>query len=166
MRKQKLLILSLTFTVIILFIAYYVFFMNNEVEEKNAKVKDLDVIFYKIDKIEELYSTGASAKIDKGKKRIFINAPNLMSKGAYVKIPITIKNVGKATAKLESIMEYGFNENGPISIIYEGIGVTDKALLPNEETEFYVIISWDKDMIETSASTNIEIRFNYIQSRR
>lgn len=166
MRRQRLFILSLIFIVILLFIGYYIFYINSDALLVKAKVKDIDVIFYKIDKIEEMGSTDASAVIDNSKKRIYIDVPNLMGKGSYAKIPITIKNIGIKPAKLESIYEYGLDDSKPISVKYRGIGVTDKVLMPNEEAKFYVIVSLNDDITFQSISTNIEIRFNYIQSRR
>lgn len=163
MKKQKLLVVLLAFIVISLFFAYYLFFVSNDAILNSAKVRDLDVIFYKVGKIEQNNSFNASATINEGNKKIFINVDKLIGKGAYVKIPVTIKNVGKATARLDSIYEYNFNKNEAISITYEGIGVTNKPLLPNEQLDFYIIISLVEDINKIDVTTNFEIRFNYIQ---
>ena len=162
MRKQKILIVSLIFIILSLFIAYYIFFMNKDTDLKVASTKDLDVIFYKVGKIEEVYSTDAHATIDDSKKYIYIDVPNLCTKGAYAKIPITIKNIGTKVAALDSITEYGFDKKGPINITYEGIGVTDKPLSPNEETSFFVVIR-QEESVQEQVSVRIQIMFNYVQ---
>lgn len=163
MKKQKLLLVILIFIISALFISYYIFKMDSNNEGNTADVGNFNVIFKKIGTIEEVNSEGAKAVISEDKKYIYINVPRLLVKGAYAEFPIVIKNTGDLSAKLVSITEYGLDESGPIDVNYKGIGVTDEPLSPGEEKSFTVRVEWSRDMIESSASTNISIKFNYVQ---
>ena len=83
--------------------------------------------------------------------------------GAYAVVPITVKNVGQIPAKLESIYEYGTNDNEAIKITYDGIAVTDKALNPLEEEKFFIKVSWENELKQDSSEIEFYIRFNYVQ---
>ena len=134
--------------------------------EKNGKtsiVKDLDVEFESIGNLEEYGSYGATAEISDDKKTVLINVPKLSYMGAYAVVPITVKNVGQMPAKLESIYEYGTNDNEAIKITYDGIAVTDKALNPLEEEKFFIKVSWENELKQDSSEIEFYIRFNYVQ---
>ena len=130
---------------------------------KTSIVKDLDVEFESIGKLEEYGSYGATAEISDDKKTVLINVPKLSYMGAYAVVPITVKNVGQMPAKLESIYEYGTNDNEAIKITYDGIAVTDKALNPLEEEKFFIKVSWENELKQDSSEIEFYIRFNYVQ---
>lgn len=163
MKKRNLLIAILISIILIPFISYYIFRISSNIQNKTARANNLDVVYSKIGIIKEVDSNGAKAVISRNRKDIFIEVPNLLKEGAYASFPITVKNVGGLPAKLSSITEYELNERGPIDIIYDGVGVTDKTILPGEKVDFTVKVIWNKKMYGNSASTKIHIRLNYVQ---
>lgn len=163
MKKQSLLIVIVILILLGVSVGYSVVRISTNVKGKTSIVKDLDVEFESIGKIEEYGSYGATAEISDDKKTVLINVPKLSYMGAYAVVPITVKNVGQLPAKLESIYEYGTNDNEAIKITYDGIAVTDKALNPMEEEKFFIKVSWENELKQDSSEIEFYIRFNYVQ---
>lgn len=163
MKKQSLLIVIVILILLGVSVGYSVVRISTNVKGKISIVKDLDVEFESIGKIEEYGSYGATAEISDDKKTVLINVPKLSYMGAYAVVPITVKNVGQLPAKLESIYEYGTNDNEAIKITYDGIAVTDKALNPMEEEKFFIKVSWENELKQDSSEIEFYIRFNYVQ---
>lgn len=163
MKKQSLLIVIVILILLGVSVGYSVVRISTNVKGKTSIVKDLDVEFESIGKIEEYGSYGATAEISDDKKTVLINVPKLSYMGAYAVVPITVKNVGQLPAKLESIYEYGTNDNEAIKITYDGIAVTDKALNPMEDEKFFIKVSWENELKQDSSEIEFYIRFNYVQ---
>lgn len=163
MKKQSLLIVIVILILLGVSVGYSVVRISTNVKGKTSIVKNLDVEFESIGKIEEYGSYGATAEISDDKKMVLINVPKLSYMGAYAVVPITVKNVGQMPAKLESIYEYGTNDNEAIKITYDGIAVTDKALNPLEEEKFFIKVSWENELKQDSSEIEFYIRFNYVQ---
>lgn len=163
MKKQSLLIVIVILILLGVLVGYSVVRISTNVKGKASIVKDLDVEFESIGKLEEYGSYGATAEISDDKKTVLINVPKLSYMGAYAVVPITVKNVGQIPAKLESIYEYGTNDNEAIKITYDGIAVTDKALNPLEEEKFFIKVSWENELKQDSSEIEFYIRFNYVQ---
>ena len=163
MKKQSLLIVIVILILLGVSVVYSVVRISINVKGKTSIVKNLDVEFESIGKIEEYGSYGATAEISDDKKTVLINVPKLSYMGAYAVVPITVKNVGQIPAKLESIYEYGTNDNEAIKITYDGIAVTDKALNPLEEEKFFIKVSWENELKQDSSEIEFYIRFNYVQ---
>lgn len=162
MNKKKILIISI-FTSIIILIAYYIFFISMDSNRNVVDMGDFEVQFHEIGTIEEHNSNGASANISYDKKFVYINVPRLMSPGAYVIIPITVKNVGIRTSRLYSITEYGFDYNSFIDVKYENLNISNDFLKPGDEMTFNVIIKWNENAIINDETVNIKIKLNYVQ---
>lgn len=163
MKKQSLLIVIVILILLGVSVGYSVVRISTNVKGKASIVKDLDVEFESIGKLEEYGSYDATAEISDDKKTVLINVPKLSYMGAYAVVPITVKNVGQLPAKLESIYEYGTNDNEAIKITYDGIAVTDKALNPLEEEKFFIKVSWENELKQDSSEIEFYIRFNYVQ---
>ena len=163
MKKQSLLIVIVILILLGVSVGYSVVRISTNVKGKTSIVKDLDVEFESIGKLEEYGSYGATAEISDDKKTVLIKVPKLSYMGAYAVVPITFKNVGQIPAKLESIYEYGTNDNEAIKITYDGIAVTDKALNPLEEEKFFIKVSWENELKQDSSEIEFYIRFNYVQ---
>ena len=163
MKKQSLLIVIVILILLGVSVGYSVVRVSTNVKGKTSIVKELNVEFKSIGKIEEYGSYGATAEISSDKKTVLINVPKLSYMGAYAVVPITVKNVGQLPAKLESIYEYGTNDNEAIKITYDGIAVTDKALNPMEEEKFFIKVSWENELKQDSSEIEFYIRFNYVQ---
>ena len=163
MKKQSLLIVIVILILLGVSVGYSVVRISTNVKGKASIVKDLDVEFESIGKLEEYGSYGATAEISDDKKTVLINVPKLSYMGAYAVVPIMVKNVGQIPAKLESIYEYGTNDNEAIKITYDGIAVTDKALNPLEEEKFFIKVSWENELKQDSSEIEFYIRFNYVQ---
>ena len=163
MKKQSLLIVIVILILLGVSVGYSVVRISTNVKGKTSIVKDLDVEFESIGKLEEYGSYDATAEISDDKKTVLINVPKLFYMGAYAVVPITVKNVGQLPAKLESIYEYGTNDNEAIKITYDGIAVTDKALNPLEEEKFFIKVSWENELKQDSSEIEFYIRFNYVQ---
>ena len=163
MKKQSLLIVIVILILLGVSVGYSVVRISTNVKGKTSIVKNLDVEFESIGKIEEYGSYGATAEISDDKKTVLINVPKLSYMGAYAVVPITVKNVGQIPAKLESIYEYGTNDNEAIKITYDGIAVTDKALNPLEEEKFFIKVSWENELKQDSSEIEFYIRFNHVQ---
>ena len=165
MKKQNLIIVLVVLCIITLAIGYSIFRTNVEVSGKMASGKNLDVMFTKIGDIEQVGSVNANAIISTDGKRVSIDVPNLMYKGAYVVVPISLKNVGSIPARLESINEYGIGYNSPVKVSYSGIGITDEVLNPGDIQNFKVKVSWTKNNTIELNKYKFVIKFNYIQAR-
>ena len=163
MKKQSLLIVIVILILLGVSVGYSVVRISTNVKGKTSIVMDLDVEFESIGKLEEYGSYDATAEISDDKKTVLINVPKLSYMGAYAVVPITVKNVGQLPAKLESIYEYGTNDNEAIKITYDGIAVTDKALNPLEEEKFFIKVSWENELKQDSSEIEFYIRFNYVQ---
>lgn len=163
MKKQSLLIVIVILILLGVSVGYSVVRISTNVKGKTSIVNNLDVEFESIGKLEEYGSYGATAEISDDKKTVLINVPKLSYMGAYAVVPITVKNVGQIPAKLESIYEYGTNDNEAIKITYDGIAVTDKALNPLEEEKFFIKVSWENELKQDSSEIEFYIRFNYVQ---
>lgn len=163
MKKQSLLIVIVILILLGVSVGYSVVRISTNVKGKTSIVKDLDVEFESIGKLEEYGSYGATAEISDDKKTVLINVPKLSYMGAYAVVPITVKNIGQIPAKLESIYEYGTNDNEAIKITYDGIAVTDKALNPLEEEKFFIKVSWENELKQDSSEIEFYIRFNYVR---
>lgn len=166
MKKQNLFIVLIVLCILTLAIGYSIFKTNVEVSGKMASGKNLDVIFTKIGNIEQVGSINASAFISTDSKRVTINVPNLLYKGAYVIIPISLKNVGTIPARLESISEYGIGYNSPVKVTYTGIGISNEILNPGDEQNFNVKVYWARSSINELNNNKYEfvIKFNYVQA--
>lgn len=164
MKKQNLFVVLLVLCIITMAVGYSIFRINVEIDGNTAIFKDLQVNFVKIGEIEEVNSIDATAVISSDKKRVTISVPKLMTKGAYANIPITIKNVGSISAKLQSINQFGLGNNTAISVTYKGISVSDEILKPGEERTFYVKVLWARDTFNDVSNYDFVIRFNYIQA--
>lgn len=160
MNKKRVLVV-LAFAIIFIFIAYYVFFLSSNPKKHIATTKDIEVLFHKIGVIKEYNSRNASAIISYDKTFVYINVPELMGVGSYAEIPITVKNVGVRTARLESITEYGFDSSSSIDVKYENLSVLNKPLAPGDETTFNVLIK--QNNITENETINIKIELNYVQ---
>lgn len=163
MKKQNLFIVLAVLCIITLAIGYSIFRTNVEVNGRMNSSDNLDVIFTKIGNIVQEGSKNASASISTDSKRVTINVPNLLYKGAYVIIPITLKNVGSIPARLESIREYGNGYNSPVKVSYSGIGITDKVLNPGDIQHFKVKVYWARNSVEEFNKYEFVIKFNYVQ---
>ena len=164
MKKQNLFIVLVVLCIITLAIGYSIFRTNVEVSGKMASGKNLDVIFTKIGSIEQVGSVDAAASISPDSKRVTINVPNLLYKGAYVIVPISLKNVGGIPARLESISEYGIDYNSPVKVSYSGIGITDKVLNPGDIQNFKVKVYWARNNVKEFNKYEFVIKFNYVQA--
>lgn len=165
MKKQNLFIVLIVLCILTLAIGYSIFKTNVEVSGKMASSKNLDVIFTKIGNIEQVGSINASAFISVDSKRVTINVPNLLYKGSYVIVPISLKNVGTIPARLESISEYGIGYNSPVKVTYTGIGISNEILNPGDEQNFSVKVYWSRSSInELNNKYEFVIKFNYVQA--
>lgn len=163
MKRQNIIIVGTILLVLTLSIGYAIFRTSTTIIGSSAIVKDLNIIFSDVGTITEVGSKDAKATITSDKKRVIINVPNLMHKGAYALIPITIKNDGNIPARLESIYEYGASNQDVINVSYDGIGVTDSVLNPNDTITFNVRVSWENDTTNDFEKIEFIIRFNYVQ---
>lgn len=162
MKKQKIILVIIILIILTMSVGYSIFKISTTVQGKASMIKDLNVDFISIGKIIEEGSVDAFAYILDDKKTVIIDVPKLMHQGSYAIIPITVKNVGQLPAKLESIYEYGTNDN-LFEITYDGIAVTDKALQPNEKATFTIKVLWKNEIENDYESRKFYIKFNYTQ---
>ena len=163
MKKQKLIILLVVLLILTLATGYVIFRTDVNVSSKMAATESLEVIFKNVDSPIEYNSINASARISENRKVLYISVPNLMQKGAYAVFPITIKNIGTLPARLQSITQYGIGSSA-IHVSYDGIGIMDGVLYPNEEKEFTVKVLWIRELWGQNNEYDFQINFNYIQA--
>lgn len=163
MKYKKRIIIFLLFIILSIFISYYIFKIDSKIINKTADNNNFYVIFERVSSVEKEDCEKVNVKISENKKNVFIDVPKLLKKGAYAKITLTIKNIGSLPAKLVSIEEYGLNTSGPISVTYDGIGITDEPFFPGSERKIVVKIMWDKDLESDFENVNIKIKLNYVQ---
>lgn len=165
MKKQNLFIVLAVLCILTLAIGYSIFRTNVDVNGRMASSDNLDVIFTKIGDIVQEGSKNASAFISADSKRVTINVPNLLYKGSYVIVPISLKNVGTIPARLESINEYGIGDDSQVKVTYTGIGISNEILNPGDEQNFNVKVYWARSSInELNNKYEFVIKFNYVQA--
>lgn len=164
MKKQSIILICVILLILTLSIGYAIFRTSTTIVGKSAIVKDLNVIFYEIGDITQQGSKNANAVIMNDKKRIIISVPELSYKGVYAIIPITIKNNGNIPARLESIYEYGTSNQNEIVVSYDGIGVTNEVLNPNDSVTFNVKVAWENDATTDFKNIEFIIKFNFVQA--
>lgn len=164
MKKQSVFIVCFIVFVLTLSICYAIFKSSVTVTGSSATLKDMNIIFSKLGKIKEYGSKDASATIMNDKKRVIISVPNLMYKGAYAIVPVTIKNDGNIPARLDSIYEYGVCDSREIEVSYDGIGITNNVLKPGDEVNFNVKVLWKNTVKSTPEKIEFVIKFNYVQA--
>ena len=164
MKKQNFVILLCVLLTITFSIGYSIFRTSIDVVGKTAAMKDINVVFYSVEKTDELDSDDATAYINEDNKELIINVPKLKRKGAYTKYLVTVKNTGSIPVKLETINEYGTSVDDLIKITYDGIGITDEVINPGQTTTFNIKVSLDNSLTEDYVETEFQIRLNYIQA--
>ncbi len=163
MKKQRLVVIILLLIIILIAVAYYIFRISNNTDV--ADTGNVNVIFEKIGNIEKHNCENTEAFISQNKKGVVITVKNLGSKGAYAIIPVKVKNEGEFSAKLYSIVEERSDKNTQIKVSYDGIGVTDRPLLPGETTSFIVKVELTEDLLDETIGAAFQIKLNYVQDR-
>lgn len=164
MKKQNIVIVFIVLIILTMSIGYSIFRTSTSVIGKTAVMKNLDINFYNIGKINQEGCEDVQANISDDKKSVVVNISKLEYKGAYAIIPITVENSGNIPARLESIYEYGIEEDSAINITYEGTGATDTILSPGDIVTFDLKIAWENDLNKDFESLEFLIKFNYIQA--
>lgn len=164
MKKQNIIIVLIFLCALTLAVGYVVFRTSVEVSGKTATAQNLEVIFQSVGEIKQVDCVDSTAIISEDRKNVTISVPNLMKKGAYAEVPITIKNIGNLPAKLQTISQYGIGNDASISVSYDGIGVTDAVLNPGDERTFIVKVMWKRDLWADENNYKFMIRFNYVQA--
>lgn len=164
MRRQNIFIITFILLTLTFSAGYAIFRTSATVTGKTAAAKDFNVVFYKVEKIEEVGSENAYFNISEDRKLLVINVPKLMYEGSYANFTITIKNTGALPAKLESIYEYGIDVNSALKVTYDGIGITDTIISPGQVSTFNVKVAWDGDLIEDYEELEFTIKLNYVQA--
>lgn len=162
MKKQNIIILILTLIIIVLATGYSVYSTTVDARLKEARVKNLEVIFNKVVLEEEVDSRNASASISRNKKDIYMSIPEMYKINAYAKFKITVKNVGTLPARLRSVRETSYSRNGSLTAKYEDISTFNRVLNPGQTGDFYVIVNWKND-IEGENSLKFYIALDYVQ---
>lgn len=164
MKKQNIIIITIILVVLTLSIGYSIFRTSTTVIGRTSAVKNLDVNFIKIGKINYEGCDNIKASILSDNKSIVINIPKLEYKGAYAIIPITLKNTGNIPARLYSIYEYGLDDSSAIKVTYEGIGATNVTLKPGDTINFNLKVAWENDLDKNFEFLEFIIKFNYVQA--
>lgn len=164
MKKQNIVIVFIVLIILTMSIGYSIFRTSTSVIGKTAVTKNLNINFYNIGKIEQEGCEDVQANISDDKKSVFINISKFEYKGAYTIIPITVENNGNIPARLESIYEYGIEEDSAINITYEGMGATDIILSPGDIATFNLKIVWENDLDKDFEILEFIIKFNYVQA--
>ena len=161
--RQNKIVVGIVALVLALTVGYALFSQSLNIGGTASADGTFELVFDSIGTIVEKGSTGAEATNSQDKKTLTITVPNLEYPGAYVQVPVVIKNTGTVDAKLLGITTEGLS-NDDMEVTYTGLEQND--IIKSEATRDIVItIKWKESSVTTSSSLSFNIGLNYEQVR-
>lgn len=166
MKKRRMLLFVLLFLLGISVIGYAVLSETINISGTASASGDFDVEFYQVGEIVESGSQNAEATISSDKNTLTIKVPMLEYPGAYAEIPVTVRNNGTISAKLESVEADGLEEaSRAVKITYSGEASEEQTVIDSQGTaNMSIRIEWDSEVNAPASDVSFTIRLNYIQA--
>ena len=164
MKKQNIAIIGVIAFVLAISVGYALFSQTLTINGTATAKGSFDVQFATATIQKEVGSTGATATISEDKATLTVNVPKLEYPGAYVEIPVTVKNVGTIPAKLIEITETGLTTDASVKVSYTGLTeLKDQQVDQNGTQSFTIKVMWDADSNKNSENVEFSIKLNYQQ---
>lgn len=164
MKKQNIAIIGVIAFVLAISVGYALFSQTLTINGTATAKGSFDVQFATATIQKEVGSTGATATISEDKATLTVNVPKLEYPGAYVEIPVTVKNVGTIPAKLIEITETGLTADASVKVSYTGLTeLKDQQVDQNGTQSFTIKVMWDADSNKNSENVEFSIKLNYQQ---
>lgn len=164
MKKQNIAIIVVIAFVLAISVGYALFSQTLTINGTATAKGSFDVQFATATIQKEVGSTGATATISEDKATLTVNVPKLEYPGAYVEIPVTVKNVGTIPAKLIEITETGLTTDDSVKVSYTGLTeLKDQQVDQNGTQSFTIKVMWDAASNKNSENVVFNIRLNYQQ---
>ena len=164
MKKQNIAIIGVIAFVLAVAVGYALFSQTLTINGTATAKGSFDVQFATATIQKEVGSTGATATISEDKATLTVNVPKLEYPGAYVEIPVTVKNVGTIPAKLIEITETGLTTDASVKVSYTGLTeLKDQQVDQNGTQSFTIKVMWDAASNKNSENVVFNIRLNYQQ---
>ena len=164
MKKQNIAIIGVIAFVLAISVGYALFSQTLTINGTATAKGSFDVQFATATIQKEVGSTGATATISEDKATLTVNVPKLDYPGAYVEIPVTVKNVGTIPAKLIEITETGLTTDASVKVSYTGLTeLKDQQVDQNGTQSFTIKVMWDAASNKNSENVVFNIKLNYQQ---
>ena len=164
MKKQNIAIIGVIAFVLAVAVGYALFSQTLTINGTATAKGSFDVQFATATIQKEVGSTGATATISEDKATLTVNVPKLEYPGAYVEIPVTVKNVGTIPAKLIEITETGLTTDASVKVSYTGLTeLKDQQVDQNGTQSFTIKVMWDAASNKNSENVVFNIKLNYQQ---
>ena len=164
MKKQNSAIIGVIAFVLAISVGYALFSQTLTINGTATAKGSFDVQFATATIQKEVGSTGATATISEDKATLTVNVPKLEYPGAYVEIPVTVKNVGTIPAKLIEITETGLTTDASVKVSYTGLTeLKDQQVDQNGTQSFTIKVMWDAASNKNSENVVFNIKLNYQQ---
>ncbi len=164
MKKQNIAIIGVIAFVLAISVGYALFSQTLTINGTATAKGSFDVQFATATIQKEVGSTGATATISEDKATLTVNVPKLEYPGAYVEIPVTVKNVGTIPAKLIEITETGLTTDASVKVSYTGLTeLKDQQVDQNGTQSFTIKVMWDAASNKNSENVVFNIKLNYQQ---
>ncbi len=169
MKKQNIAIIGVIAFVLAIAVGYALFSETITVTGTATAKGSFDVQFESVGTpVCSGYSKECTADnlaiITTDKNTLTVTVDKLQYPGAYVEIPVTVKNVGTIPAILTGITETGTvnkNATGPIKVSYTAIANDEMA--QNVTKSFTIRVEWDELDNNTADKFEFSIGLNYQQ---
>lgn len=190
MKKQNAIIIGVIALVLTFAVGYALFSQTLSISGTAKASAEFDVKFESISDIqkdgyEDAEETdGANiATIKDNGHTLTVTVDKLTYPGAYVKIPVKVKNYSSMAVKLESIAESNnireensgeADTSSPIDVTYSGKAATDAEIAAGEESDLVITVTWRKnygeaegetpDAVKNGVEKSFSLKLNYIQA--
>lgn len=174
MKKQNIAIVAVVAFVLAVAVGYALFSDTLNITGSATAQGNLNVEFLEIGEVKsEGYTKQTTdpvhelAVIDDTKNKLTITVNKLDYQGAYVEIPVTIKNSGTIPAKLKEIREENLTStDNELKVSYSGLPVEGTVLEPGDTQIMTVKVEWidnDKSTVTSSTIPTFNIWIDYEQ---
>ena len=172
MKKQNIAIIGVIAFALAVAVGYALFSQTLTINGTATAKGSFDVQFTEVGTPTSVGYTKAEdetaelAAISADGKTLTITVNKLDYPGAYVEIPVTIKNKGTIPAKLKEIVQTGLNdETGPVKVSYSGIAASETPINTDETQSMKIKVEWLSTVNDNTADggATFTIKLNYEQ---
>lgn len=172
-KKQNFIIIGVIAFVLALATGYALFSDEITVSGTATAKGSFDVEFTSVGTIvkngytDETGKDGANiAVISSDKNTLTVTVNKLSYPGAYVEIPVTVKNVGTIPAVLKEIVQTGLDaDSTPIRVTYSGIAASDATVAPGTPATMTIKVEWLSTVNTTAEAASFTVKLDYEQAQ-
>ena len=159
--RQNKIVVGIVALVLALTVGYALFSQSLNIGGTASADGKFQLTFYSVGTVKEVGSSGTTVTSSDEDKTLTITVPKLEYPGAYVQVPVVIKNTGTVDAKLLGITTEGLS-NDDMEVTYTGLEQND-IINPDATRDIVITIKWKESSVTTASSLNFNIGLNYEQ---